>query len=238
MEIKIAICDDEQQQTEYVKMLVNKWADKNNIKINISMFDSAENFKAALIDGKAYDILLLDIQMGGQTGVDLAKELRLTDDKLIIVFITALPDFINDGYDVFALHYLMKPVNETKLFEVLNRAVKNITKNITAIFLPVDGKQIRIAINDIIYIESLAHFSEIATVNGVFNVKIPISELEQQLNDSFVRCHRSFIVGLKYVDKITKTDVMLDDGSAIPMSRRLYNDVNKALIKYFTGAER
>jgi DNA-binding LytR/AlgR family response regulator len=99
----------------------------------------------------------------------------------------------------------------------------------------VDGEQSRIPINDIIYIESLAHFSEVATVNGAFKVKTPISELEQQLNDSFVRCHRSYIVGLKYVDKITKTDVILDDGGVIPLSRRLYNDVNKALIKYFMG---
>jgi DNA-binding LytR/AlgR family response regulator len=235
MEIKIAICDDEYQQTEYIKMLVNKWADENNIKAAINMFGSAENFKSAISENKMFDILLLDIQMDGQNGVELAKELRNADNKLIIIFITAVPDYINEGYDVFALHYLMKPVNEVKLYEVLDRAVKSITKNLTVLFLPIDGEHTRILIGDIIYIESFAHFSEVITINNKFKVKMNISELEQKLNEKFVRCHRSYIAGLKYVDKITKTDVIFDNGKQIPLSRRLYNEVNKALIKYFTG---
>jgi DNA-binding LytR/AlgR family response regulator len=235
--MNIAICDDEQKQAQYIKMLVKKWADENAIKTNAEMFCSAENFKAALIAGKKFDCLLLDIQMGGQNGVELAKELRKNDEKLIIVFVTALPDFINDGYDVFALHYLMKPVNEIKLFEVLGRAAKSISKNITAVFLPAEGGQVRVPLENIIYVESLAHFSEVATINGTFTIKMPISELERQFDKSFARCHRSFIVNLKYVDKITKTDVILDDGSAISLSRRLYGDFNKALIQYFMGAK-
>jgi DNA-binding LytR/AlgR family response regulator len=252
MEIRIAICDDEHQQTEYPKMLVSKWADANHIKIHTEMFESAESFKSAWSKSKGFDILLLDIQMGGQNGVELAKDLRGMDNSgntdntnntgnnLIIVFITALPDYITEGYDVFALHYLMKPINETKLCEVLDRAVKNIKKNITAVFLPVDGKQMRVSIGDIIYIESFAHFSEVNTVNGAYKVKMPISELEQQLTEScsdsaFARCHRSYIVGLKYVDMITKTDIVLDNGANIPLSRRLYNEVNKTLIKSFKG---
>jgi len=239
MEIKIAICDDEHQQTEYTRMLANKWADAYDIKISIKMFGSAESFKSAWSENKDFDILLLDIQMGGQNGVALARDLRgNADNKLIIIFITALPDYINEGYDVFALHYLMKPVNESKFYEVLDRAVRHIAKNITALFLPVDGENKRVSVDDIIYIESFAHFSDIIMVNGSLKVKMPISELEQQLmqsSGSFSRCHRSYIVGLKYVDKITKTDIILDNGANIPLSRRLYNDVNKALIKYFKG---
>ncbi|MCL2774554.1 MAG: LytTR family DNA-binding domain-containing protein [Oscillospiraceae bacterium] len=237
MKINIAVCDDEHRYAEYIRILVNKWANENDIKIKIDMFESAENFKSAWNKNKIYDILLLDIQMGGQNGVELAKELRGTDSKLIIIFITALPDFVNDGYDVFALHYLMKPVNETKLCEVLNRAAKSISKTATAIFVPVGGEQLRISISDIMYIGSLAHFLEVATTKGTFTVKMPIYELEQQIGDSFARCHRSYIVGLRHVDKITKTDVILDDGSAIPLSRRLYDEVNRALILYFMGEE-
>jgi len=239
MEIKIAVCDDDQHQTEYTKMLVNKWAGKNNIKAAVDMFGSAENFKSALNgngnENKAFDILLLDIQMDGQNGVELAKELRRADNKLIIIFITAVPDFINEGYDVSALHYLMKPVNETKLYEVLDKAVKAAAKNLTALFLPVEGEQIRILASDVIYIESFAHFSEVITIKDVFKVKMHISELEKQLDEKFARCHRSYIVGLRYIDKITKTEIILDNGKTVPLSRRLYGEVNKALIKYFTG---
>jgi DNA-binding LytR/AlgR family response regulator len=241
MEIRIAICDDEHQQTEYTRMLVSKWAEANNIKITVRMFDSAESFKAAWNEAKEFDALLLDIQMGGQSGVELAKDLRGgAEHKLIIIFITALSDFITEGYDVSALHYLMKPVDEAKFCEVLDRAVKHMSKNITALLLPVEGEQKRVPLDSIIYIESFAHFSEVITINGAFKVKMPISELEQQTAAAqgpvkFIRCHRSYIVGLQYVDKITKTDIHLDNGASIPLSRRLYNEVNKSLIKYFRG---
>ena len=244
MEICIAICDDEHRQTQYINMLVNKWADEYNIKIKTYMFDSAENFKSAWNENKIYEILLLDIQMGGQSGIELAKELRdscNTGNKLIIIFITAMPDFANIGYDVSAMHYLMKPVDEVKLFEVLSRAMKSISKSPTALLLPIEKEDgyARISVGDIIYIESSAHFSEVTTTNGTFKIKMPISELERQLINptsievNFVRCHRSYIVGLKYVDKITKTDIILDNGTAIPLSRRLYHEVNQSLIKYF-----
>ena len=244
MEIRIAICDDEHKQTEYTRGIVNKWAGGNNININIKMFDSAESFKMAWRDDKNFDILLLDIQMGGQNGVSLAKDLRgdssidSKESKLIIIFITAMPDYINEGYDVFAMHYLLKPLDEAKLCEVLDRAVRTLARDITALILPVDGENKRVSVGDIIYIESFAHFSEIVTPSGRVRVKMPISELAQRLAQSpgnFAQCHRSYIVGLKYVDTVTKTDIILDNGESIPLSRRLYNDVNKALIKYFKG---
>ena len=238
MEIKIAICDDEHQQTEYVKMLVNKWADENNIKINISMFDSAENFKAALNDGKVYDILLLDIQMGGQNGVELAKEMRFSGDKTPIIFITAITDYISEGYDVSALHYLIKPINTDKFYTVLDKAVKNLTKSNNAIFISADDGDIRVLIDDIIYIESFDHFLEVVTVHEKLTVKIPMYELEKQLSNSFIRCHRCYIVNLKYVRKITRTEIILDSNATIPLSRRLYADVNRAMIKYFAEGKR
>ena len=102
MEIKIAVCDDEHQQTEYIKSLVNKWADVKNIEINIDMFDSAENIKSVWSENKNFDILLLDIEMSGQNGVELAKDIRKTDEKLVIIFVTGFADYISEGYDVSA----------------------------------------------------------------------------------------------------------------------------------------
>jgi DNA-binding LytR/AlgR family response regulator len=119
MEIKIAICDDEHRQTEYIKMLVSAWADENNIKISVDMFESAESFKAAWSEEQTFDILLLDIEMGGQNGIELAREIRRSDAKLIIIFITGFTDYMPEGYDVSALHYLVKPVKEDKLFPSL-----------------------------------------------------------------------------------------------------------------------
>ena len=238
MEIKITVCDDERHQAEYIKMLVSKWAEDNNVKINIFMFDSAENFKAAWSENKTYDILLLDIQMGAQNGVELAKEIRQSDEKIIIVFITALSNFIQEGYEVSALHYLIKPVNTEKLYAVLDKALKSLTKNNSAVFLSADKGDIKVLLDDLIYIESFDHFLEITTVQEKLTVKMPLYELENNLGSNFIRCHRCYIVNLKYIKKITRTKIILDSNETLPLSRRLYADVNKAMIKHFMEAKR
>ena len=237
MTINIAVCDDEAHQSEYIKTLVAKWAKANKIAGKIGIYDSAESFKAEWREDIRYDILLLDIQMGGQSGVELARELRETDDSLIIVFITAMPDFVLEGYDVSALHYLMKPVDGEKLGTVLSRAAQNLSKIDRVLLLPVEGETVRVPTGDIMLIESFAHHLEITTKNTKLTVKMPIHELEGQLGENFVRCHRSYIVGLKYISKITKTDVVLEGGRGAPLSRRLAAEVNRTLIAYFRGRQ-
>ena len=234
MEIKVAICDDEYEQTAYMKSLVSKWADDNNNKITIEIFDSAENFKSVWSENKTFDILLLDIQMSGQNGVELARDLRKTDEKLIIIFITAVSDYIQEGYDVAALHYLIKPVNTEKLYAVLDKAVKNLIKITNAVFIPADDGDIKVLLDDIIYIESFDHFIEIVTIHEKLTVKMPMYKLESNLDSNFTRCHRCYIVNLKYIKKITRTEITLDSNETIPLSRRLYAEINKAVIKHFT----
>ena len=233
MEIKIAVCDDESRQAEYIKMLVNKWSEFMLAKVQVTMFASAENFKAALSDGKEFDILLLDIQMNGQNGVELAKELRESDDKLIIVFVTGFSDYISEGYDVSALHYLMKPVKEDKLFEVLNKAVKNLRQINKSLAVTIDGQTYRLPLSEIRYIESQDHYIVIRTVSQEYKTKMNLSEIEKSLDNSFFRCQRSFIVNLKFVYKITRTFIVLDDMTDIPLSRNLYEAANQAVIKFF-----
>ena len=235
MEIKVAICDDERQQTEYLRTLVTKWSDDNNIPIETDTFDSAESFKKTR---KNYDILLLDIQMGGQNGVELAKELRETDDKLIIVFITAVSDFIDEGYEVSALHYLLKPVNENKLYATLDKAYKNITQDKKFLIVNSDNKDCRILFDDILYVEAIKHCVEIVTIDGKhYEVRQSIGSIEEQLDNSFFRCQRSFIVMLKHIKYISKKDVLLDSGITITLSRNVYQNLYRAFIKYFKGDE-
>ena len=235
MDIRIGICDDEQHQRDYLSLLIQKWADSRGIKTRADTFVSAEQFKLLREDSGPYDALLLDIQMGGQDGVSLAKELRAAKDDMIIIFITGLPDFIHEGYDVSALHYLMKPLDEDKLFSVLDRAAAQVSWVDQSLLLPIEGDTVKISIRDILYVESLAHYLEVVLASGKVTVKMPIYKLEQQLGEGFMRCHRSYLVGMRHISKITKTDVVLDGGKIIPLSRRLNDMVNKVFIAYISG---
>ena len=233
MEITVAICDDEHQQTEYMKMLVSKWAYENNIKTRIEMYESAEAFKAVWSESRKYDIVLLDIQMGGQNGVELAREIRRTDEKIVIIFVTGFGEYMGEGYDVSALHYLMKPVSEGKLFEVLDKSLKNLTKTGKSLMLTVDSETHRIPLSEIRYIEVQDHYVVIQTVSQDYRTKINLTEIEKLLDNSFFRCQRSFIVNLKFVYKITRTFIVLDDMTEIPLSRNLYEAANQAVIKFY-----
>ena len=117
---KIAICDDFAADRKYLSSLCERWSRHNCYRIQISEFTSAENFLFYYAEKKDFDILLLDIEMGAMDGVTMARKLRQDNQTIQIIFITGYADYISDGYEVDALHYLMKPIQEEKLFAVLD----------------------------------------------------------------------------------------------------------------------
>ena len=153
MKYKIAICDDMEQDTQYIASTVHKWAKKEDVTVDVYIFSSAESFLFHYADNKDFDILLLDIEMQTMNGVELAKRIRQENDAVQIIFITGYTDYIAEGYEVSALNYLMKPLSENKLFEVLNRAVLKIRKNEKSLFLSLSGETVRIPIYEIKYLE-------------------------------------------------------------------------------------
>lgn len=239
MKYKIAICDDMEQDTQYIASAVNKWAEKEGITVAIEAFPSAESFLFYYAEHKDFDILLLDIEMQTMNGVELAKRIRKENDSVQIVFITGFPDFMAEGYDVSALHYLMKPVSFDKLSAVLDRAADRLNKTEKSVIITVDGETIRVAASDIISIEAFAHSCTLTTLNARFELKTGITAIEKMLCEAaggeFVRCHRSYIVGVKYIKSISKTDITLDTGAKIPLSRGNYQAANQAFIRYFKG---
>jgi DNA-binding LytR/AlgR family response regulator len=238
MDLTIAICDDEQRQIEYLKQLVTKWSSRCNLKIHFKQYISAEQFLFDWEQDKSSDILLLDIQMGGLDGVELAKKLRLEEDLLQIVFVTGFSDFMAQGYDVAALHYLIKPVDSDKLFPVLDRAVKNLQQHKKSVLFSSGADTLKLYIADICYVEAFVHSVEIHTQKTSYTIKMGISQVEKLLQQaSFFRSHRSYLVNLRWIKCISKKAIVLDTNQEIPLSRRLYNEANQAFIQYFKGED-
>lgn len=231
MRYKIAICDDMEEDVKYISSAVNQWAEKENITVDIETFPSAESFLFRYAEQKAFDILLLDVEMPSMNGVELAKRIRKENDAVQIIFITGYTDYIAEGYEVSALHYLVKPLSETKLFEVLNRAVLKIRKNEKSLFLSLSGEMVRIPIYEIKYLEVQQNYVTVHSKKD-YTVKKTLGEFERELDERFYRMGRSFIVNLSCIDKITKTDVFLSDGSVIPLPRGQYGPLNKAFITH------
>ena len=235
MQLNIAICDDEHTQIEYLQKVVLAWSNTTKHQVKLMTFPSAKAFLFEYSENKTFDILLLDIEMGEINGIELAKKLRSRHDNSQIIFITGYPDFISEGYEVAALHYLMKPVSEAKLRAVLDRAASNISAKETSLLINTDDGIMRIELSDIMAAEVLSHDITLHTTDGLIHIRMSLNELISKLDSRFVRCHRSSLVGLHHVKQITKTDVILDSGALIPLSRRMYDEVNRQFISYYKG---
>ena len=197
--------------------------------VQLDTFSTAEGFLFHYEEEKDYDILLLDIEMGDMDGVTMAKHLRKENDTVQIIFITGYSDYISEGYEVAALHYLMKPVKEEKLCSVLDRATERLSKNERVLNLKSGGEIIRVPIYQIRYAEVYGNYVTIHAASDVM-VKMTLNELENQLDERFYRVGRSAVVNLTKVSRVTKTEIRLDEGTTMHLPRGAYDGINRAII--------
>ena len=229
MQYKIAICDDSDADRQYVLNMVRAWAATAGHLVHTDAFASAESFLFHYAQESDYDILLLDIEMGAMDGVTMAKQLRKSNDTVQIIFITGYSDYISEGYEVAALHYLMKPVKEEKLWAVLDRAAGKIAKNEKVLHFSLGGEMVRIPVYRIRYADVFGNYVTIHAQSDV-TVKMALGELEKQLDDRFYRVGRSVLVNLTQISRVTKGEIRLSDGTALPLPRGAYDGVNRAII--------
>ena len=229
MNYKIAVCDDSDADRQYVSNLVRRWAYRGEHEIELREFSSAESFLFDFSDESDYDLLLLDIEMDGMDGVTMAKKVRAVSETVQIIFITGYSDYIADGYDVSALHYLMKPVDEGKLMSVLDRAAEKLAKNEKALCFETNDSIVRIPIYKIRYADVYGNYVTIHAAEDI-KVRMTLGELAKELDQRFLRVGRSFIVNLTKISRVSKTEIKLTDGSSIPLPRGAYESVNRAII--------
>lgn len=231
MDYRIAVCDDSAPDRQYIGQLARRWCQRGGHTAQLEAFPSAESFLFRYADDKNWDILLLDIEMGGMDGVTMAKTLRRDNDAMQIVFITGYADYIAEGYEVAALHYLMKPVGEEKLFAVLDRAADKLSKNERTLLLESGGELVRLPVYQIRCAQVQGNYVTIRAAVDV-TVRMTLAELERELDERFYRVGRSAIVNLTEIRRVTKTEIRLADGTTLPLPRGAYEGVNRAIIQH------
>lgn len=229
---RFAVCDDSPADRDYVTGLIQEWSRNAELSLQIDVYPSAESFLFAFAENKAVDVLFLDIEMGELSGMELAKRLRQMGAGLQIVFLTGYMEYIAEGYDVEALHFLIKPVTKKRLEAVLNRAVERLRNRENALLLSLPDGLVRLPLYEIRYLEVMKNYVTVHAAER-YSVKRSLNELTKNLDESFYRMHRSYIVNLRFVKRITRTEVVLKDGTELPLSRKLYDGLNQAMIRYF-----
>ena len=229
MAYRIAIVDDSKIDAEFVQNILNSWAEQRQANIQAEVFPSAESFLFRYAEDKDWDIMLLDIEMGAMDGVTMAKRVRQDNEAVQIVFITGYSDYIAEGYEVAALHYLMKPVNREKLLTVLDRALEKRKQEERYLNLEAYGEMVRIPFYEIRYLDVRQNYVTVHA-KADYTVKRTLGEFEKELDQRFCRVGRGIILNLKYIQRVTKTEVRLSDGTALPLPRGAYEPLNRAII--------
>ena len=231
MAYRVAIVDDSAVDSGHISALLEKWAALRQIPATAELFSSAESFLFRYAEDKDWDILLLDIEMGAMDGVTMSKKVRQDNEAVQIVFITGYSDYIAEGYEVAALHYLMKPVNPDKLLTVLDRALEKRKQEERCLNLEAYGEMVRIPFYEIRYLDVHQNYVTIHAKTD-YTVKRTLGDFEKELDDRFCRVGRAMILNLKYIQRVTKTEVRLSDGTVLPLPRGAYESLNRAIIQY------
>ncbi len=168
--------------------------------------------------------------------MELAKKLRGNGDMLPIVFITGFSEYMSEGYDVEALHYLLKPVSPGKLYGVLDKYLeKHIIKS-EEILVETDKGAAHISADIIVYIEAFGKKTRLYRADNSFmDCEMSLGDFSRKNINGFVSPHRSYLVNLRYVRSIERSAVVLDNGKEIPLSRRLYAEFNRRFIDFYTN---
>ena len=215
---------------DYTAGMVEAWARDRGILLILRKFPSAEAFLFQYAEEKDWDILLLDIEMGALYGVSMAKTVRKENEAVQIVFLTGYSDYIAEGYEVAALHYLMKPIKSEKLRVVLDRAAEKRKQQDRCLNLELSGEMVRLPFYEIRYLEVRQNYVTLHAKRE-YTVKRTLGEFEKELDQRFFRVGRSLILNLKDVRRVTRTEVRLSDGTVLPLPRGAYEPLNRAIIE-------
>lgn len=229
---QVALCEDEKLFSQEQEKICRNILDKLNAEYQIDVFDSGQDFmKAFLQKQKRFDLILLDIIMEKPDGMDLARLVRQTDLDAAIIFITSNRDYALQGYDVQALHYLIKPVDSEILEKLIVSDYQGRFQNNFYIF-ETGAQKLRVAVKDIVSLETVGRQVAVTLLSGTAHYSGKLAELLSQLpQDRFIRCHQAFAINIQNIKELNRQDAIAANGKIIPISRTFAKDVKKAFLK-------
>lgn len=234
--MKVAIVDDELEMRQIMTDYVKRFGEEAGIDLETVTFESGEQF---LKDYKMiYDIIIFDIDMPGINGIDTARKLRETDSNVTIIFVTNIAQYAINGYEVDAVDYILKPVSYYDFSMKFHRTVAKAAQkkeHIIKVETAEGARKLRLPA--LVYVEVLSHYLYFHTTKRDYRSRGNISDVEKELEKyNFVRIHRSYIVNLRYVNKVLSKEVTVGD-KVLPVSRNYKEKLKEEYLKYIRGED-
>lgn len=229
--VSIAVCDDDMLDCCNMAKDIKEILGKTGIPFIVRQFQSGRDLLNAIED---FDIIFMDIIMDGLNGMKTARILREKSFEKMLIFISASRDYVFEAYDVEAFQYLVKPVDDVKLERVLHKAVRKLERDSQEfIIINRDRTRKKLLLREIYYFEIRGRVISVHGVDGTFDYYEQIGTLEDELKEKgFFRCHKSFLINLKYVDSYNRQEVILDNGEKIAIAKRRYEAFCREILEY------
>ncbi|WP_343208813.1 LytTR family DNA-binding domain-containing protein [Anaerolentibacter hominis] len=241
--IKIAVCDDDIREQKQIVSLLDKYAEANErIDLSVSCFTSSLDLAEQLNETDGYSVYILDILMPSIDGIELGERIRQKDDSAFILYLTAYPDYAVRAFSVYAYQYLMKPVTSDILFPVLNKIVQALADlNSRSIAVKTADGLYALRLHLICYAEYQNHRVHYHLTDGTVIKSVTLRQsfdviLEPLLRDNrFVKITASYLINLNCVTAFNKRNLVLSDGTCLPVSRKLYTRVKQNYLDFLLG---
>lgn len=232
--MRIVICDDEPEYRRLLHERILQYSFEQDFEVGIAEFESGEQLIAALDAGERADVYFLDIQMenGADDGIRVAKELRSRGENSLIVYVTSFIDYAQTGYEVKAFRYLLKSQISggcDKLAEVLSAIRKELAGEEFFTF-GIGRETLRVDREKIVYLESDKRQLYLYTEGENFCFYGHLDEVKEQLGESFLRCHKSYLVNLKQIQKYSREQISLKGGAVVPIGRSYAKECMRRLM--------
>ncbi|HIS31849.1 MAG TPA: response regulator transcription factor [Candidatus Limivivens intestinipullorum] len=227
----LAVCEDDQVVREEICRFCHEVLDENEISHQITAFSSAEELEEAMeTRAQSFHLLILDIKMKGKSGMELAMELRNRDEETSILFITGYDEYIEQGYEVQAVQFLVKPLIWEKLRTALLKDWRR--KHLPKTLILQKGRQsLQLPIDKILYAETDGrHGVRIFLEDGEERFSASLTEMENAASGQMVRCHNSYLVNVQHARRIDRQTFILDDGQRLPISRKYLVQCQEKLV--------
>ena len=232
--LSIAVCDDEVIECCNMARKMKDILEEMKIPCIIRQFQSGRELLQAI---ESFDIIFLDIMMQDLDGMKTAQMFRERDFDKILIFVSSSREYVFEAYDVEAFQYLLKPVDGRKLKRVLQKAVlKTESRSQEYIIVSRERQKKKLYLDDIYYFEIKGRIVDVHGQEGIFTYYEQIGELESKLRDKgFFRCHKSYLINLKYVDGYNRQEAILENGETIVIAKRRYEEFCREVLKIMRG---
>ena len=238
MMLRIGIAEDDLTFQGTISSYLKKYQEEHNIEFQTTYFQDGS--KLVFKYEPVFDILLLDIEMPKLNGMDAARQIRLTDSRVIIIFITNMAQYAINGYEVGALDFVLKPLKYFSFAMKLEKAITSVSNAEAVSFLvPYKDGVKKLLSDEIIYAEIRDHWLHIFTREEEYKLLSTLKEfVAKTANYHFICCNSCFCINMKYVTDLQKDTVTLDERYELKVSRSKKKEVKQALLDYYKGGLR